>query len=662
MRNRSLGAIFFVAFHLASAAEPDTVVVTASRFPDSNLDLPLGVDLLQPPSLYAPGSHLPDLLESAGGMVSRGFGGSPDRMLDLRGFGATGDQNTLLLIDGMRFTENELVPARLTGVSPNTIERIEILRGAGAVLFGGGATGGTVNVITRAPQPGARELRLAAGAGSYASNELRLDATIASEVVGVSFDGLRAESDNYRSNNHLAQYNGAATVYLTGADASARLNLQSDRQRLRLPGALTDLEIAADRRASTHPDDYGRRDADLVRLSLNAKFGAAEWALDALWRDKHEAAFFGDYVFHLFDFYRDVNADAKAISPRLRLAHEAFGVPQKLIAGVDLRDWDYTALSASNEKALATPFSKVQAAQETRALYLANDWLFTERLRVSLGARRERASESLIDRVPGFSPAQSERFTASAWHAALRLGLERGASLYGRAGKSFRFATVDENAFTDTGRLLRPQRSKDVEVGADYRIEHASAHLGAFRSRLQDEISFNPLIQIGFFFGANTNLEPTERRGVELAGRWSPSPSWEFDARAQWLRAEFVSGTYGGVDVAGNEVPLAPKQTLHLRAAHRLGDHAEIALAARQVGTQRFDNDQANTFARMPAYRVFDLSWSQRWQDLQLTAAIRNLGNEKYFSYGVRNAAGTGFNAYPEAERSLAVALSYTFH
>jgi len=42
----------------------------------------------------------------------------------------------------------------LNGIALESIERIEILRGSGAVLYGGGATGGTINIVTRRAQPG----------------------------------------------------------------------------------------------------------------------------------------------------------------------------------------------------------------------------------------------------------------------------------------------------------------------------------------------------------------------------------------------------------------------------------------------------------------------------------------------------------------------------
>ena len=49
--------------------------------------------------------------------------GGRDYTLDLRGFGATADQNVVVVIDGIRVSENELTGARLSAIAPEMIER-----------------------------------------------------------------------------------------------------------------------------------------------------------------------------------------------------------------------------------------------------------------------------------------------------------------------------------------------------------------------------------------------------------------------------------------------------------------------------------------------------------------------------------------------------------
>ena len=89
-----------------------------------------------------------DALRGVPGVVVRQMdGGSP--MIDLRGSGATAQFNTVILLDGIPVSG--LAGFNLNTVPIEEIEKIEVLQGAGAVMYGDGAIGGVVNIITKAP-------------------------------------------------------------------------------------------------------------------------------------------------------------------------------------------------------------------------------------------------------------------------------------------------------------------------------------------------------------------------------------------------------------------------------------------------------------------------------------------------------------------------------
>ena len=84
-----------------------------------------------------------------------------------------------------------------------------------------------------------------------------------------------------------------------------------------------------------------------------------------------------------------------------------------------------------------------------------------------------------------------------------------------------------------------------------------------------------------------------------------------------------------------------------------------FAADLRYVGKQRFDNDQANTFARrQPDYAVADLKLEHRIERLSLALEVRNLFDKKYFSYGAWNFASS-FSAFPAAGRAVYVSAAY---
>ncbi len=103
---------------------PD-VVVTASRFVQPRRDSAVGVTVVTAEDIRASGAlTLPEVLSRQAGFTVRDNSGSPNRQIDLRGFGITGDQNTLILVNGQRISENETTPADLASISLATVERV----------------------------------------------------------------------------------------------------------------------------------------------------------------------------------------------------------------------------------------------------------------------------------------------------------------------------------------------------------------------------------------------------------------------------------------------------------------------------------------------------------------------------------------------------------
>src|SRR5262245_66612461 len=99
---------FSAQFALAQSPEEE-IVVTATRFPEQRLDAPIGMTVITSKQIAESAAKtLPQLLSQEAGIVTRDNTGSPDSQIDLRGFGITGDQNTLVLLNGQRLNEIEL--------------------------------------------------------------------------------------------------------------------------------------------------------------------------------------------------------------------------------------------------------------------------------------------------------------------------------------------------------------------------------------------------------------------------------------------------------------------------------------------------------------------------------------------------------------------------
>ena len=634
-------------------AQDQSIVVTATRFPDSKRDLPVGVTVITADDIRkSASSNLGDILAQFGLLQIRDLAGTQNPQVDLRGFGITGDQNTLILLDGLRINESDLESAQLSAIPLDSIDRIEIVRGGGAVLYGAGATGGTINIITRRARPGEVRALALARAGGYGTEELRGSFARQGETFGGGIAASYEDTDGYRSNSRYRQRNAMGRLDALFPSGRAYLKLGVDEQRARLPGALTEAEINADPRQTKTPDDWRERDGAQVSLGGTKTIGRHELSADLGYRQRTTKAFFAAFG----GFFTDTDANLWSFNPRAKLAFDALGRSHELIVGADFERWDYETLSASSPQTTSAPFSRRRGEQDSVGWYAQTNFWVAQRTRLVLGARTQRIAQRLTEDVFPIDDRRNDD-RLEAYEAALRHNFAEGWSVYGKYEKSFRVANFDENAcfFPPCGpALLKPQTASGADLGVEYESARLRLRAAVYDIQLDNEIYFSPLTL------SNINLSPTERQGLELEAMWHATERLDLRAGLALQEARFRSGVYGGVDVGGKTVPLVPELLLTAGASWAFTPRSRLNLNLRHVGEQRFDNDQANSFPRqIPEYTLADAKLEQRLaQRWDLALEVRNLFDKRYFSYGTATSP-TSFSALPAPGRAAYLSVAW---
>ncbi len=639
----------------AADDEKGVVVVTASRIETPALEQPIAIEVITAEQIrQGTAGSVGEVLSKLGGVHSRiNFLGLPDAPVDLRGFGMSGDQNTLVLVNGVRLSENELAAAHLSSIPLDSIERIEILRGAGAVLYGGGASAGTINIITRSPLAAPTGGNASLTLGSHDLRDARAGLNVAGGGWGLNLHAQHRESDNYRDNNRSLQDMVSGEWRYAGGAGQLALRFGADEQKARLPGARSEAQLKSDPRGAATPRDHAGIRSEQVGLYGEYHLGELVLAADIGHRVKRTSEHF-DYG--AVGFSRgSAKARITSASPRLSWSATVAGMANRLTAGVDWSGWVYG--KDTEASFFGFPSNRDESGRQTNAaVYLRDELGLGETTRLTFGLRRERVAQQQEESLTPLPKSRTTR-RLSAGELALQQQLGGGWSAYGRIGRSFRVANIDENRcfFPPCAPLLKPQTSKDREIGLQWRAGKASFRASLFDILLKDELHYNALAF------TNMNLEPTRRRGLELEGSLPLGETLELGARLARTDARFREGSYGGIDVSGKQVPLVPRQRAALSLGWRVAPATRLTLYLAHVGRQRYDNDQANRFRRMPAYGVADLKLTHQAGDWRLAAGINNLFDKAYYSYGIVNGALTSFNAYPEDRRNAYVSAEFRF-
>lgn len=180
---------------LGAEAPLQETVVTATRTPLAPEELAVPVVVITREDIERSlATDVGELLgQHAGVEIARTGGPGQTATLFLRG---TESDHTVVLIDGVRINPGTIGGAALQNIAPESIERIEIVKGPRSTLYGSDAIGGVVNLFTRA---GAREgLSSSASFGRYGTWSASGEATLpVGERASLGFGAGRMESDGF---------------------------------------------------------------------------------------------------------------------------------------------------------------------------------------------------------------------------------------------------------------------------------------------------------------------------------------------------------------------------------------------------------------------------------------------------------------------------------
>lgn len=294
----------------------------------------------------SPGLTIQDVLSREVGVQTwstTGGNNGATTTVDLRGFGATASSNTLFLLNGRRLNDIDLLGVDLSTIPKDSSERIEISRGnSGAVLYGGGAVGGVVNIITKTGVALPPTARIEGGFGSFNQREINGSAAASSGPFAASVFANGINSDGYRVNSALRERSAIGDLRYTGNEGKAWAVISGDDQHLGLPGArLVDQaaginQLVTDRRGATTPTAFADKTGGSLTLGVSRIIGqGVELIVDGNLRRKNQTAFSTLFGFDTSDVREMTTA---SITPRAIIDSQIFGIPTKITTGVDYYD------------------------------------------------------------------------------------------------------------------------------------------------------------------------------------------------------------------------------------------------------------------------------------------------------------------------------------
>jgi iron complex outermembrane recepter protein len=678
-------------------AQPTQVLITGSIVEREAFEAPYAIGAVGRDELRSAGPlvNLSEAMARVPGLVvANRWNFAQDLQISSRGFGARagfGVRGMRLLADGIPATGPD-GQGQVSQFDLGSAERIEVLRGPFSVLYGN-SSGGVISLVSAPVKEAQAEGEL--DVGSFGLRQLRgqvaapfgggFDARVSASAMRV--DGFRPHSEARRGtvNARLGWRGASDTVtVLAGTfsqpadDPLGLTRTQFDEDPLQTTPQATQFDTRKEQKQNQLGATWKHRfgEGALRELQLMAYGGrrsVTQWLAIMPTTQANSARHGGGVV----DFDRDF-AGTEA-----RLRWSFTGV--ELLAGAALEDQrdarrgyeNFTGPpSAPTAQGVIGNLRRDETDRaRSRDVFAQAEWAIGGGVSASGGVRSGRVHLAAEDHyLANGDDSGALDFSYTNPALGLRWQPAPGLQFHASAARGFESPTLNELAYQAGGAnglntALKPQKSRQVELGAKWRAEGVEFDAALFQANVEDEIG---VATNAGGRSAFQNVGRTKRRGAELSALWQPAAAWRARVAATVLRATYEDDflACAGIPCSAPTVPVAAGNRIagtqprsgFAEVLWRGGAWGDWALEARGAGRTAV-NDVNGDFAGgygVAALRVSrSLALGGSGQKVELLARVDNLFDRVHAgSVIVNEANGRYFET--GAPRAFLLALRFT--
>ena len=630
-----------------------------SRLGLSALDTPASVGIITREEIATKGDYgALDAVTRTAGVSASASPGNGGTSISSRGF--NGHNSTVYTYDGTRLY---ITAGTVTFPADTwTLERVEVLRGAGSVINGVGALGSTINYVPKKPKLGDSDFQAVVAGGSFGMNRIALGGGAQiSESVALRLDASRQEEDGFVDRAaEKREVIAGSLLFQPNEDLSVRLSVDyADVDAAPYWGTpLINGEASRSHRQNNYNFQDGKVKYEDIWSRVHVQWSLSDSVTfrndtylikaDREWQNLEEYSL--NQGSGLIDraAYLGIVQKQEQLGSRsdFLIESELGGMNNKFSIGAEINeiDLDYANNFSTGgfgfgdsvqvfgfnpdlrpETAIPTILD-YQTDTHQVAIFIDDILQITDKLSVVIGARFDDIDFDRFDLAIGGNPAAAfdAKFSEFTWRAGLVYQPSEQLSFYAQASTA-------ADPVTSPISISAGNADFDLATGRQYEIGVKQQFLGGkgeytlayFDIEKNDIVTRLPASMIDEQIGQQSS------NGTEFTLRVNPIDTLSVDFNVSSINAEFDEFFSRGFSLVGNTPRNVPENTANLWLNWSPINNVQIGGGFRYVDS-RFANDQ-NT-EEMPAYTVFDASVNWMATDnLTVTGRVRNLTNEEDF-------------------------------
>lgn len=617
----SLAGLLFSPSTFAADSDIYTgdVVVKASRFEQKDTE-----------ATYASEIHSSTMIEKSGAAslydyLARhtsvttlpSYGNKATPAIDMRGYGSeSGYENVVVSIDGYRMNNIDGWPQLIGAIPLGSIERIEITKGSGSVLYGDGTMAGTIQIYTKA----STGVSVSASGGNFGAKSGYISAGIAEQYIDFSISTSDDSHDGFSKKDPLGKKDN-----FDSTSQNFKLAIKPfDGLKLRLEGTTsrTDMRYNNYLTLAQFRDDPRQNGSQ-----NNPPFG---WG-------------FKPYTHQGLDSDRWSTGFEYHLTPELKLTARhtredklsEYFVPYALKRDYDYRSNDFALQFQDDNLSAIVGYqgfdgemlgSTNKTSKDNSAFFASAEYRWNA-LSVSVGARREKVEYT-------YAPSSGNRLNDSehlnAWDIGVNYRFDGATSVFANYNHAFQTPNIDRfftydfftSSMTFNG-FIEPAKVKTVNFGVNHVNDRHRFKATAFYSDLENEIYYNAALG---FFGTNTNIDESHKYGLELQEQFQINEKWKAGLIYTYTRAIIDEEADGGGAYDGKNLPGVSRNSIVANIGYTLHENLSLNLSHVWRSEAYALNDFANDFdQKQDSYESTNLALEYRYHNMQWFAAVSNI-------------------------------------
>ncbi len=644
----------------------------ALKTPTPLIDVPQTVTVLSREQLDDQGvTQLGEALRYVPGVVL-GLGEGNRDQITLRGQNTTAD----FYLDGLR---DDTQYYR----SLYNIERVEVLKGANALLFGRGGGGGVVNRVRKVSTLSSALASASAAVGTFGNFALAADLDQPlTQTIGARLNATYEEFDNHRQ-DFAGRFIGVNPTLAFAPDDVTRIDLSYNYDDDRRTADRGVPSLGGRPLEGFRDTFFGRKDSNLSAVTAHiAELRAARELAEGL-----TLTLAGQYS-HTDKYYGNIFASSAVNAATREVTLSAYNsavlreswigqanlvwqgktgpIGHTLLAGIEAGDQatdarrsegDFGVRQFSAQVTLAqriaipavtfgAPSRSTHSAVRTLSLYVQDQIELAPFLQIVGGVRYDAFTIRADNLLNATSAARTDRKWSP--RAGVIVKPKANVSLYGSYTRSFLPQSGDQfSALDATQATLAPEEFTNLEAGAKWDVTPtlsltaAAYRLDRANSRFNDPVTGLPLLS-----------GKTRTRGIELSATGRILPQWQVSLGYALQHGEVRSSTAAAP--AGRRLAILPESQIALWTRYEATPRLGLALGVTHQSSSFAAISNAVT---LPAYTRVDTAVFYKLSPaISAQINVENLLDTGYFP-----TAHTDNNIFPGAPRNARFSVKVAF-